>query len=150
VRALSRNEIKKDLYEIEYYDNKSDSESVCSAASDDVLTSSYPVKPRRHPRVQRDRTVRPPKDTTDQDSNSVESAIEFLRVVETARPEIFEAEKKREDLEIRYEVCQLFLCISPRCDMYHMSHQTHTLYLYFNRLSKICVSPEKTHLRKRK
>lgn len=105
VRPLSRNEIKKDLCEIECFD-KSDSESVVSVQSDDVLPSSYPVKPRRHLRVQRERSSQRAKDPKEQDAEqtSVEDAIEFLRIVESARPEIFDAEREREDLEIRYQV----------------------------------------------
>jgi hypothetical protein len=105
VRPLSRNEIKKDLYEIEYFD-KSDSESVVSVQSDDVLPSSYPVKPRRHLRVQRENRAHRGGGAKDQDidQTNVEDTIEFLRIVEAARPEIFDAEKEREDLEIRYQV----------------------------------------------
>ena len=105
VRGLSRSEIKKDLHEIEYFD-KSDCESVSSAASDDVLPSSYPVKPRRHPRVHREhRPNRTPKYDPETD-DTFDSALEFMRVVEAARPEIFDAEKEREELEIRYQVRQ--------------------------------------------
>lgn len=107
VKALSRNEIKKDLTEIEYCD-KSDSESVSSADSGDVISSSYPVKPRKHARIQRDsRPSRPSKDTESSQSKEDAreyNAVEFLRVVESARPEIFEAEREREDLEIRFQV----------------------------------------------
>ena len=103
MRGLSRSEIRKDLQEIEHFD-KSDCESVSSAASDDVLPSSYPVKPRAHARVLKEHRVsRVLKNEVD-NADTLESALEFMRVVEAARPEIFEAEREREDLEIRFEV----------------------------------------------
>jgi hypothetical protein len=127
---LSRIEIKKDLTDIDC-SLQSDTESVISVASDEVLNSTYPVKPRRYPRQKQlqhhhqqqqqqqqqqqaeqlqQRNNKPlliQKDS-DIDPNSIEETIDFLRVVEIAKPEIYEAEREREELEIKYHVCDPF------------------------------------------
>ena len=108
VRPLSRNEIKKDLNDIDT-SALSDNESTMSVLSEDILNSSYPVKPRRFPKSkqneissQRNKNSLPKE--SDLDFNNVEETIDFLRVVEAAKPDIFEAEKERENLEIQYQV----------------------------------------------
>jgi SOS-response transcriptional repressor LexA len=108
VRPLSRNEIKKDLNDIDF-SALSDNESTISVLSEDILNSSYPVKPRRYPKSKQNET--PPQRVkqsvpkeSDVDLNNIEETIDFLRVVEAAKPEIFEAEKERENLEIQYQV----------------------------------------------
>lgn len=103
---MSRIEIKKDISDIDCY-GLSDAESTVSVLSDDVLNSSYPVKPRRYPKtkqlpeLQRTKTIQKEPDV---DQSGIEETIEFLRVIETAKPEIYEAEREREDLEIKYQV----------------------------------------------
>jgi hypothetical protein len=128
VRPLSRIEIKKDLNDIDS-SLQSDTESIVSVASDDVLNSTYPVKPRRYPRQkqlqhhqqqqqlaeQRSKSLMVQKES-DIDPNSIEETIDFLRVVEIAKPEIYEAEREREELEIKYHVREppsLSLFVSP-------------------------------------
>lgn len=105
MRPLSRNEIKKDISEIECYD-RSDTESNSSVLSEDVLSSTYPVKPRRHTKPKVEQRVKQvvTKEVGDIDQNIVEETIEFLRIVENARPDVFEAEQEREELEIKYQV----------------------------------------------
>lgn len=103
VRALSRHEVKKDLYEIEYFD-KSDSDSSSSVLSEDIIASSYPVKPRRHPKARVELKPSGVVKDIESDQINMEETIEFLRLVETVKPEIYEAEKEREILEIRYQV----------------------------------------------
>ena len=112
MKPLSRNEIKKDISDIEY-NERSDTESNSSVLSEEILNSTYPVKPRRHTKPKIEQRIKQiiTKDIGDIDQNIIEETVEFLRIVETARPDIFEAEKEREDIEIKYQVNLLPLLI---------------------------------------
>ena len=96
--------------------DQSDSESDCSVRSEDILSSSYPVKPRKTLRM----PVRIDKNMLDDDDDDagiedgvVEETIDFLKTIEMARREVFEAEREREKYEIKYQVRSLHTrCIS--------------------------------------
>eukprot|EP01041_Mallomonas_annulata_P009070 gene9070-18792_t len=104
VEALSKQESKKDLKEIER-NLQEDSDSEESIKSDDILPSTYPVKPRRTPKL----ANKPIKisshiedDNEDGRDIGLDECLEFLKAVETNRHDIFEAEKEREKLEVQY------------------------------------------------
>jgi len=106
VRPLTRNEIKRDINLIEsYYDSDSD----CSVSSSEAISSSYPVKPRNYPKLpKRDEMLLQAKVVPHSHIDigagmSMDDSAEFMKAVEMARPDVFEAEKQREELEIRYQ-----------------------------------------------
>ena len=111
--SLSKNEIKRDIRDIErLLDDESDSDS--SIKSRDVLQSNYPVKPRKTLKVpiRMDKSMANDDyangDDDDDDQNeiedlSTEDVIEFMKIIETCRRPVFEAERERERLEIRYQ-----------------------------------------------
>lgn len=119
MRPLSKNEIKKDINLIETRD---DSDSDCSVSSSEAIPSYYPVKPRNFARL-------PKKEEAILDAQSIEpsnidigggmsmgDALEFMKAVETARNDVFEAEKEREILEIRYQAIRE-MCLT-RCESF--------------------------------
>jgi hypothetical protein len=100
--------------------DQSDSECVSSVSSDEVLSSYYPVKPRKTLKTSHsvDNSKMSSADGRGQsgsgsnvmetepinDDMAVEETLNFLTCVETNRRDIYEAEKTREILEIRYQV----------------------------------------------
>lgn len=116
VRPLSRSEIKKDLREMETFD-QSDTEG-SSVTSDEVVASFYPVKPRKvlkisstavpskamEVSVESDKAAVNGDDDAGFDDMTMEETLDFLTCVETNRKDIYEAEKTRENLEIKYQV----------------------------------------------
>ena len=117
VRPLTRSEIKKDIGLIEsFYD--SDGSDV-SVSSSEVVSSSYPVKPRNYAKLpKRDEMLLqskaiPLSHIDIGDGMSMDDAMEFMKAVEVARPEVLEAERDRENYEIRYQVpIVIVLCIA--------------------------------------
>ena len=110
VTVLSKSEIKKDIKEIERCLN-SDSDSDSTIKSEDILPSTYPVKPRRTPKPSLKSLKHPSQmDENEQDNSEVgnDEAFEFLKAVEASRPDIFDAEKEREKLEIQYLVILMY------------------------------------------
>jgi hypothetical protein len=111
VRPLTRNEIKKDINLIESYYDSDDSD--VSVSSSEAISSTYPVKPRNFPKIPKiddlllqSKVVSP--STIDIGAGmSLDDAMEFLKAVETARTDVYEGEKERENLEIRYQVCKI-------------------------------------------
>ncbi len=84
-----------------------------SVNSDDVITSVYPVKPRRTLKSilgKMDKNIPVANKFAMEDSDKIdgepfyEETIEFFKIVETVRREVFEAERERERLEITYQV----------------------------------------------
>ena len=108
VRPLTRNEIKKDIGLIESYYDSDDSD--CSVSSSEAITSSYPVKPRNYAKLpKRDdillQSRKVPHSNIDVGAGmSMDDAMDFMKAVETARVDVYEGEKERENLEIRYQV----------------------------------------------
>lgn len=108
VRPLTRNEIKKDIGLIESYYDSDDSD--VSVSSSEAITSSYPVKPRNFAKLpKRDdlllqSRVIPHSHIDVGAGMSMEDAMEFMKAVETARSDVYEGERERENLEIRYQV----------------------------------------------
>ena len=84
-----------------------DSESEDSVRSEEILESYYPVKPRRTQKLVQKHSKHSTtvdfdsyqENETDQSNN-----MDFIRVVESCRRDVYEAEKSREKLEIRYQV----------------------------------------------
>lgn len=106
VRPLTRSEIKKDfgIIEANYDSDNSD----VSVSSGEAISSSYPVKPRNFAKAPRReielQAMSIPQSHIDIGGGiSMDDAIAFMKAVEVARPEIFEAERQRENLEIRYQ-----------------------------------------------
>lgn len=70
------------------------------------------MKPRRYPKTRQIPETQRAKHIQKElnvDQNGIEETIEFLRVIETAKPEIYVAEREREDLEIKYQVRDRFI-----------------------------------------
>lgn len=85
-----------------------DSDTDCSVLSEDILPSSYPVKPRAHTKpvgadgkFLRRHTYGMRKEIS---SAEVDDAIGFLHDVNTSQRTLFDAELERENLESNYEV----------------------------------------------
>jgi hypothetical protein len=119
VRPLTRNEIKKDLNLIESYYDSDDSDT--SVSSSEAITSSYPVKPRNFAKLaKRDEHLLQAKVVPHSHIDvgagvSMDDAIEFMKAVEAARSDIYEAEKERENLEIRYQVGIVVVWLAVLC-----------------------------------
>lgn len=109
VKPLTRNEIKRDISLIEsFYDSDN---SDASVSSSEAIPSTYPVKPRNFTKLQKrdDALLLQARDVPHSHIHvgggmSVDDTIEFMKAVETARPDIYAGEKERENLEIRYQV----------------------------------------------
>lgn len=107
VYPLSKFEVKKDVQEMERAAN-SDTETDSSIISEDVLNSTYPVKPRKTPRG----PIIPIKSaslkashveptTPDCDGISVEQALTFLDVISRSESSLKAVEHERESFEIQ-------------------------------------------------
>jgi hypothetical protein len=85
-----------------------DTDSDTSVRSCDVLVSNYPVKPRKYlkppSKHERDEILGNDGDGSGIEDLSAEDVIEFLKTIETARRGVFEAEREKERLEIKYQV----------------------------------------------
>ena len=109
VRPLTRSEIKKDISLIESFYDSDDSDA--SVSSSEAISSSYPVKPRNYAKLPKKddlllQGTAVPQSRLDVGAGmSMEDALEFMKAVEIARPDVFEAERERENIEIRYQVC---------------------------------------------
>ena len=105
VFALSKMEIKKDLREM-MREVAFEEDTDGSVKSDDILSSTYPVKPRRAPR--RDRSYPSdhlmPHDSVDYSSSSVQIDIEeklrFINMVESSKPEFVAADALKEERDV--------------------------------------------------
>ena len=82
---------------------QSDSDSDCSVRSEDILSSSYPVKPRKTPRwshlksqIKGGEHVR--------DNREIEKALAFINVVKSERRDLFDGECERERIENEEQV----------------------------------------------
>ena len=109
ISSLTKAEIKRDIRDIERLLNE-DSDSDSSIKSGDILSSNYPVKPRKTLKVPirmdsslgDDGADDSGEDNTGEDL-STEDIIEFMKTIETCRRGVFEAEREKERLEIKYQ-----------------------------------------------
>ena len=117
--ALTKNEIKRDIREIERYLDD-DQESDSSVRSSEILNSTYPVKPRKTLKVpirlekynEDLATGENDEDSNELDDLSAEDILEFMKVIEESRRHVFEAEREKEKLEIKYQVNHIFIHLS--------------------------------------
>ena len=116
---MTKNEIKRDIREIERYLDD-DQESDSSVKSSEILSSTYPVKPRKTLKVpirlekyNEDLTAgENGEDSNELDDLSAEDILEFMKVIEESRRHVFEAEREKEKLEIKYQVNHIFIHLS--------------------------------------
>lgn len=102
--ALSKAEIKKDVREMER-SMHSDTDSDSSVLSEDVLPSTYPVKPRKTPKGTV--TQKPPAGAVaeidplerEYDSKMIEQTLVFLDSLKRNKKDLYNAEVERERLE---------------------------------------------------
>ena len=91
-----------------------DSESESSIKSKDISNSNYPVKPRKtlKPPIRMDRSMvnddylngdDDDDDPIDVEDLSTEDVLDFMKIIETCRRGVFEAERDKERLEIKYQ-----------------------------------------------
>ena len=106
---MTKAEIKRDIRDIERL-LAEDSDSDSSIKSGDILSSNYPVKPRKTLKVpiRMDNSMGDDgaDDSADENAGedlSTEDIIEFMKTVETCRRGVFEAEREKERLEIKYQ-----------------------------------------------
>jgi len=89
-----------------------------------VLPSNYPVKPRKYlkppTKQEREELFGNDPDGNDIEDLSADDVIEFMKTIESARHGVFEAEREKERLEIKYQVQILhtlhtlfFLIVNP-------------------------------------
>ena len=105
VFPLSKLEIKKDLREM-MREVAFEEDTDGSVKSDDILSSTYPVKPRRAPR--RDRSFPAdhlmPHDPIDYNSSVVQIDIEeklrFINMIESSKPEMVAADALKEERDV--------------------------------------------------
>ena len=99
---LSKTEIKKDVREMER-SMHDDTDSDGSVMSDDVLPSTYPVKPRKTakiPLVQRPSAMSSADaEAAEYDSKMVEQTLTFLDSVKRNKKDLYHVECERERLE---------------------------------------------------
>jgi hypothetical protein len=98
-----------------HFSSQVHSDSEGSVKSEDIMPSTYPVKPRKTPKPPLNGSappIPPPlspgggpatEEEEEYDEVSLEDTIEFLRTVEKTREGIFHAEKQRQELEILYQ-----------------------------------------------
>jgi hypothetical protein len=116
---LTKNEIKRDIREIERYLDD-DQESDSSVRSSEILNSTYPVKPRKTLKVpirlekynEDLATGENDEESNELDDLSAEDILEFMKVIEESRRHVFEAEREKEKLEIKYQVNHIFIHLS--------------------------------------
>lgn len=61
---------------------------------------------------------------------SMDDAIEFMKAVETARPDVYEGEKERENLEIRYQVGNALITLTNKYIVFrHHTRRCFTMHL---------------------
>lgn len=103
---LSEQDISVDLHELRGFLDDSDS----SVSSSEVLTSHYPVKPRKGLAARRDTDLRTdefnlaPTNGRELPSDKVDEALAFLKTMASKRKDLMEAEANREELESLLEV----------------------------------------------
>ena len=79
-------------------------------SSSEAVSSTYPVKPRNYTKLpKKDELLLQSKIVPHSHIDigagmSMNDAVEFMKAVEMARSDVFEGEKERENLEIRYQV----------------------------------------------
>lgn len=118
---LSSTDIKKDIREIERCSH-SESDSDSSVLSEDVLPSTYPVKPRKNPKwIQPRVTGAQDDDEIIFDKKTAEEALAFLKVVKSSKRDLYERERERELLEIQNEVIFSSLFAPPLVLIVHSS-----------------------------
>lgn len=101
VFPLSKTEIKKDVREMERNVNE-DTDSDSSIMSEDVLVSSYPVKPRKAPKViipVKPVNTGPTDIEREYDGKTVDQTLAFLDAVRRNKKDLHSAECERERLE---------------------------------------------------
>jgi hypothetical protein len=104
VFGLSKTEVKKDVREMER-SMPDDTDSDSSVRSEDVLPSSYPVKPRKTPKVlARDKS--PSRNyhhdeagEHEYDYRTIEETLCFIDAIKKSKKDLFNAECERERLE---------------------------------------------------
>jgi hypothetical protein len=97
VNELTKNEIRKDFRDIE----KSmpvDSDSETSVKSNEVLNSTYPVKPRRNPKNMKAAANRPDANIVKDYPALNEEALNFNRAMRFSKKALYDAEEQREKL----------------------------------------------------
>ena len=105
---LSKAEIRKDVREVELMNDDTDSDSG-SVMSEDVLPSTYPVKPRKVPKIMH----RPPHmsytnadaDEYEYNNKMVEQTLTFLDSIKRNKKDLHHVECERERLETQTMVC---------------------------------------------
>lgn len=112
---MTRYDIRKDLREIERTLLWDDTDSDSSIKSEDILQSSYPVKPRRTHRAPASRTDTREKQISDLDKDSAvlaaaDDALNFLRAIKLSKVELHHAEVEREKLETALMVSKQPMC----------------------------------------
>lgn len=111
VFALSKTEVKKDVREMERNLNE-DTDSDSSILSEDVLVSSYPVKPRKAPKVTvpLKPVITGPTDVErEYDGKTVDQTLSFIDAVRRSKKDLYSAECERERLEDQSLVSDIFL-----------------------------------------
>lgn len=109
---LSKSEIKKDIKEIERSFLPEDTDSDSSVNSDDILPSTYPVKPRRTPRVtarnnyKEQQLIDVSRDRTT--LTAADEALTYIRAIKASKKELHQAELERERYETTYLVNLIF------------------------------------------
>ena len=120
VFGLSKTEVKKDVREMER-SMPDDTDSDSSVRSEDVLPSSYPVKPRKTPKLlARDKS--PSRNyhhdeagEHEYDYRTVEETLCFIDAIKKSKKDLFNAECERERLESLQNVRIVLSVIKRNC-----------------------------------
>lgn len=107
--SLTKPEIRKDIRDIERSLIQEDTDSESSVRSEDILPSSYPVKPRkmvRHSQRSDSNRAHAGGDKT-ANLNMIEECLDFLRAIRVSKKTVHDAEVEREKLEAQIAVCLL-------------------------------------------
>ena len=108
---LSKNDIRKDFREIERT-MPDDSDSDCSFKSDEILACTYPQKPRKTTKPAKAIFRDPSKSESVRERESqillADHALNFVRAIRFSKKDFYEADVKRESLEIINDVCLIY------------------------------------------
>ncbi len=103
VSGLSDVEVYADLRELQHSLSPNETDSDSSVDSDDVLSSVYPVKPRKAIRLSRVEVPSSEK-YSETMSAEVEEALEYVKKLSMTHKELLETDSQREEMEITVEV----------------------------------------------
>lgn len=102
---LTESEVFSDLRELHRNASPSDTDGDSSVDSDEVMSSHYPVKPRKTFRLADREDLQASYDRfSDVNSPEIDEALMFIKKITASHRDLYDAECQREDIESTLEV----------------------------------------------